>query len=154
MLRIDPSFILIDFNATDAEHVIQELCLRLQEAGSVGEGYARATIAREQAHPTGLPTSPFCIAFPHADSEGVHSSSLAVASVQDPVVFKNMADPSEDLQVEMIFLLANRNPEEQVQTLRRLATIFGQSEKLEHLRSIRSEASAVEWLEAELIAID
>jgi PTS system galactitol-specific IIA component len=101
-------------------------------------------------HPTGLPTKPFCIAFPHADAEGVNHSALGVAVMHQPVKFQNMADPDEDLDVMLVFMLANRDPQEQIQTLRNLAVLFGQPEKLTELRDQTTLQGVVSWLRREL----
>jgi len=153
MLTIDPALILLDLQASDATEVIHALAGQLHALDLVAADYGQATLARERSHPTGLPTKPFCIAFPHADAEGVHQSSLAVATLGTPVTFLNMADPDEELDVYIVFLLANRDPEEQVQALRRLALVFGQADKLVELRSLSSPESAAAWLEQELLAV-
>jgi PTS system galactitol-specific IIA component len=149
LLQIDESLILVDVEAPDAETVINLLADRLQSNQAVGPNYAAAPIEREKEHSTGLPTRPFCIAFPHAGMEGVNISSLAVANFSSPVLFNNMADPEEQLPVEMVFLLANNNPEEQVQALRNLALIFGEPEKLEYIRALTSPARIASWLQTE-----
>jgi PTS system galactitol-specific IIA component len=118
--------------------------------GFVSAEYAGQTWTREQAHPTGLPTKPYCIAFPHADAQGVNQSALGVAVMQRPVTFQNMADPDEALEVMLVFMLANRNPEEQIQTLRNLATLFGQPEKLIALRDQVTLQGVESWLRREL----
>jgi PTS system galactitol-specific IIA component len=153
-LVIDPALILLGLRVADSNSAIGALAERLYRFGAVEEGYGQATLDREAKHPTGLPTKPFGIAFPHAEAEGVLQSSLAVATLVEPVTFFNMGDPEEELEVEIIFLLANREPEGQVQALRRLATVFGQPEKLEQLRSMTGEQVAAEWLERELLAIE
>jgi PTS system galactitol-specific IIA component len=150
LLELDESLILVNIEAQDAETVITMLAERLHEHGAVDSNYGPATIEREKEHPTGLPTKPFCIAFPHADAYGVRRSSLAVASLSEPVIFKNMADPDEDLPVELVFLLANNNPEEQVEALRSLAEVFGQQDKLIALRSLTKPTEIVQWLKHEL----
>ena len=61
-----------------------------------------------------------------------------------------MADPEEDLQVFLVLMLANRNPEEQIQTLRNLALLFGQPDKLVALRDQSTAKKAVTWLRGEL----
>jgi len=101
-------------------------------------------------HPTGLPTKPFCIAFPHADADGVSRSALGVAVLHEPVKFQNMADPEESLDVMLVFMLANRDPEEQIQTLRNLAVLFGQPEKLLELRDQSTLQGVESWLKREL----
>jgi mannitol/fructose-specific phosphotransferase system IIA component (Ntr-type) len=70
--------------------------------------------------------------------------------LRHPVLFKNMADPDEDLQVCLVLMLANKSPEEQIQTLRNLALIFSQPEKLLALRSQSTPADTVAWLRLEL----
>ncbi|MGD8849104.1 MAG: PTS sugar transporter subunit IIA [Anaerolineales bacterium] len=153
-LEIDAGYILLGIAADDAEDAIEQLCAPLHHRGAVRASYAEETIEREHKHPTGLPTRPFPIAFPHAEAEGVHRSALAVATLNQPVDFRNMADPDEDLPVEIIFLLANREPEEQVQALRQLALIFGESEKLVALREMQDAEAAAKWLISEILAVE
>lgn len=150
MLKLQESFVVLDYKAANSDEVIRELAGRLYSAGTVGADYADATIERERNHATGLPTKPFPIAFPHADAEGVLESALAVATLNQPVGFKNMADPDEELQVELVIMLANRSPEEQIQTLRGLAELFGEPEKLKELRELGDQAEVVSWLVREL----
>jgi PTS system galactitol-specific IIA component len=150
MLKLQESFVIVDLEAPNSDAVIQELAGRLHQAGMVEAEYAAATIEREKHHATGLPTRPFPIAFPHADADGVVESALAVAILKEPVAFKNMADPEEELPVELAIMLANKSPEEQVDTLRKLAELFGQAEKLAELRGLSDTLEIVEWLTTEL----
>lgn len=150
MLEFNESLVAFDLQAKDAQEVIHLLAGRLHAQGLVAAEYGAQTWAREMAHPTGLPTKPFCIAFPHADADGVNRSALAVAALRQPVKFQNMADPDEGLDVMLVFMLANRNPEEQVQTLRNLAMLFGQPEKLIELRDQSTPRGVEDWLKREL----
>lgn len=70
--------------------------------------------------------------------------------MRQPVTFQNMADPDEGLNVSVVFMLANRDPEEQIQTLRNLATLFGQPEKLVELREQSTLRGVESWLRREL----
>lgn len=150
MLEFNESLIAFDIQAKNAKEVIDLLSGSMYAQGLVSAEYGAQTWARELEHPTGLPTKPFCIAFPHADAQGVNRSALGVAVMHQPVKFQNMADPDESLDVELIFMLANRDPEEQIQTLRNLAVLFGQPEKLVELRNQVTLKAAASWLEREL----
>lgn len=150
MLEFNESLVAFDLQAKGAKEVIDLLADKLHVQDLVSAEYGAQTWAREMAHPTGLPTKPFCIAFPHADADGVNCSALAVAVLRQPVTFKNMADPDEGLDVMLVFMLANRNPEEQVQTLRNLAMLFGQPEKLVELRDQAIPQGVEDWLKREL----
>lgn len=150
MLAFNESLVALNSDAADARTVIELLAGRLHAQGLVTADYGRLTYERELEHPTGLPTTPFCIAFPHADAAGVHTSGLALATLSKAVTFKNMGDPDQVLDVFLVLMLANRNPEEQIQTLRNLALLFGQPEKLKTLRDQATSAAAVTWLRREL----
>jgi PTS system galactitol-specific IIA component len=150
MLEFNDSLIAFDLQAQDAKEVIQNLADKMHAQGLVAAEYGAQTWARELDHPTGLPTNPFCIAFPHADAAGVNRSALGVAVLRQPVKFQNMADPDEGLDVSLVFMLANRDPEEQIQTLRNLAVLFGQPEKLTELRDQTSLQGVASWLRREL----
>jgi len=150
LLEFDESLVATNLEAANAREVIEALADRLHAAGLVSAEYGSQAWEREQQHPTGLPTKPFCIAFPHADAQGVNSSALAVASMKKAVQFRNMGDPDEDLDVFLVFMLANRSPEEQIETLRNLAILFGQPEKLIALRSQQTLKEVVAWLRREL----
>lgn len=150
MLEFHESLIAFDLQAKDAKEVIGLLAGKMHAQGLVTAAYGAQTWARELAHPTGLPTKPFCIAFPHADAEGVNKSALGVAVMRQPVKFRNMADPDEGLDVMLVFMLANRDPQEQIQTLRNLAVLFGQPEKLIELRDQTTLQGVESWLRREL----
>jgi PTS system galactitol-specific IIA component len=150
VLEFNESLIAFDLQAKDAKEVIDLLSGSMYAQGLVSAEYGAQTWTRELEHPTGLPTKPFCIAFPHADSQGVNRSALGVAVMHQPVKFQNMADPDESLDVELIFMLANRDPEEQIQTLRNLAVLFGQPEKLVELRDQATLQGVASWLRREL----
>ena len=150
MLEFNESLIAFDLQAKDAREVIDLLAGKMHEQGLVVADYGTKTWTRETVHPTGLPTKPFCIAFPHADVDGVDRSALGVAILHEPVTFRNMADPDEGLDVMIVFMLANSNPEEQIQTLRNLAVLFGQPEKLVELRDQTALQGVESWLRREL----
>jgi len=150
VLEFNESLIAFDLQVKEAKEVIDLLADSMHAQGLVAADYGVQTWAREMDHPTGLPTTPFCIAFPHADAEGVNRSALGVAVMRQPVKFQNMADPDEGLDVMIVFMLANRDPEEQIQTLRNLALLFGQPEKLVELRDQTSLHGVESWLRREL----
>jgi PTS system galactitol-specific IIA component len=150
LLAFNESLVALNLEAADARSVIDLLAAKLHSQGLVAAEYGQQTYDRELEHPTGLPTRPFCIAFPHADAQGVHQSGLALATLVEPVAFKNMGDPDEELPVYLVLMLANRDPSEQVKTLRNLAVLFGKPDQLQTLRDQPTPQAAVAWLRREL----
>ena len=151
MLVFNELSVIVDLDVPDAHTVISLMAEKLHVQGLVSADYGDQTWVRELKHPTGLPTTPFAIAFPHADAEGVHHSALAVAILRNSVQFKNMADPDENLDVFIVLMLANKSPEEQIQTLRNLALLFGQPDKLVALRTQTTDQAVTAWLKKELV---
>jgi PTS system galactitol-specific IIA component len=150
MLLFDNDCVALNVKLENSKDVIFLLSGLLEKKGAVSANYGKAANKREQSYPTGLPTKPFHIAFPHADGEEVHQSALAVATLAEPVVFKSMEDPHIELPAHIVILLANSRPDEQVKVLRQLVTIFSEPQKLIELRNHKTISDLVAWMRKEL----
>ena len=102
---------------------------QLYENGYVKEGYKKALLEREQKFPTGLPSSQPAIAIPHANADLVNKTTLAIATLKEPVEFKNMGNTKEDIPVRIVIMLVIAEPHSQVKMLQKIADIV-QNEKL------------------------
>lgn len=102
---------------------------QLYENGYVKEGYKKALLEREQKFPTGLPSSQPAIAIPHANADLVNKTTLAVATLKEPVEFKNMGNTKEDIPVRIVIMLVIAEPHSQVKMLQKIADIV-QNEEL------------------------
>ncbi|KJY57831.1 MULTISPECIES: PTS sugar transporter subunit IIA [Lactobacillus] len=102
---------------------------QLYENGYVKEGYKKALLEREQKFPTGLPSSQPAIAIPHANADLVNKTTLAIATLKEPVEFKNMGNTKEDIPVRIVIMLVIAEPHSQVKMLQKVADIV-QNEKL------------------------
>ncbi len=102
---------------------------QLYENGYVKEGYKKALLEREQKFPTGLPSSQPAIAIPHANADLVNKTTLAIATLKEPVKFKNMGNTKEDIPVRIVIMLVIAEPHSQVKMLQKVADIV-QNEEL------------------------
>ena len=149
-MRIDESLVALNMQCRSREEVLKKLCDLLYQEGAVGKDFFQAAWEREESFPTGLPTEGVKVALPHPGTEYVNYSALAVGILKNPVEFRNMANPDEILEVEMVFLLANDDPKGQVDLLKRLALLFGQPDKLAKLKAMQSPSDVVAMLKTEL----
>ncbi len=117
---IQPDLIFLDLEATSSEIIIAHLATYLVNHGWVKNGFVNAILDREQEYPTGLSTGNMAAAIPHTDAAFVLKSAMVVAVLKKPVIFKNMADPDEELLVRTVFLLAIKEPAFQVAWLKKL----------------------------------
>jgi PTS system galactitol-specific IIA component len=123
--------VLLNYNAKDAEDVLKALADRLFDDGSVKETYYEAMLNREKSYPTGLPTEGIKVAIPHAEVDHVNYSAFAIATLPKPVKFGEMgAGPESTLDVQIVMMLANADPDEQVKTLRKMVDLFDEPDSL------------------------
>jgi galactitol PTS system EIIA component len=147
MDAIREDLVLLDYNAAGRDDVLRALANLLFISGATKETYCQAMLDREMLYPTGLPTEGIKVALPHADAEYVNFSALAIATLRNPVKFQEMGgEPDSLLDVEIILMLANADPHEQVETLRTLVDFFDEPSALESLKGAETPAELVALL--------
>jgi PTS system galactitol-specific IIA component len=150
MVLFDDDCVALNARMENSKDVIFLLSGLLEKKGAVSANYGVAAYKREQSYPTGLPAKPFNIAFPHAGGEEVHQSALAVALLNEPVIFQSMEDPLIELPASIVLLLAIRKPDEQVKVLRQLVSILSKTQKLIELHDQKTIRDLVVWVRKEL----
>lgn len=125
---------------TDKE-VIEVLGKQLLDLGFVKETYIEAVLEREAILPTGLRTGVVNVAIPHTDVTHVNQTAVSISTLMKPVKFYLMEDPSQEIYVDIVFLLAVKQPEEQVQLLKNLIAIFQNKELLERIANEKDRES-------------
>ncbi|GCF94400.1 PTS sugar transporter subunit IIA [Enterococcus florum] len=133
------------FDETDKEELLKKMSSVLMEEGFVKESYQHAVIERERVFPTGLPTPGISVAIPHTDSEHVIKEGFLVGVLSQPVTFEIMASKQEYVDVELVFMLAIKEPEKQLVMLQSLIALC-QEEKNLHLLKAGEQMDEVEQL--------
>ncbi len=120
---IDKDSILVNDTAHNSEEIIRKLGGMLFKKQYVKESYIQAVLEREKVFPTGLQTMTIGFAIPHADSQHVLQSTVAVATLTTPIIFKAMDNPDVDIPVSMVMMLAIDDPDKVVETLTKIISI-------------------------------
>jgi PTS system galactitol-specific IIA component len=136
---LDLDLVVLNMEAENSNEIIEQLGTLLLAKGHVKDSYIQAVLEREKNLPTGLSIGDFCVAIPHTDSGHVNQSNIAIATLKNSSVFHSMVNPEEQLNVEVVFLLAVKDPNLQVQLLKNLMSIFQDKELLIKLRNVRSK---------------
>ncbi len=97
------SVIVAHLDAKSAEEAISILATELSKKGVVREGFAESVINREREFPTGLNTF-VPIALPHTEAKYSKKEAFAIATLKNPVIFREMGDPSKKVQVKIILM--------------------------------------------------
>lgn len=108
---------------TDSE-VLAFLASEMYKKNYVKEEYIQAIQEREKEYPTGLPSTPPGIAIPHANYEMVNKTTLAIATLKDPVLFHNMENNNEQLPLQIVIMMAIGEPHGQVEMLQKIVGII------------------------------
>jgi len=143
---INADIIMLNLENVDKTKVLTVMANRLIDKGYVKESYLPAVLNREEEYPTGLPTNGVGVAIPHADTKHVLKPGIAVATLKDPVKFNVMGNPEQEIDVKLLFMLAIKEPEVQVNILKKLVSIFQAKELLIKLISINCEKELADIL--------
>lgn len=137
------STVLFDLEAKSNEEAIQKLGEELYDKGYVKASFVEETIKREKRFPTGLNVlGGVNVAIPHSDVEHVQEGTIGFAKLREPVLFNDMAESGQKIPVQLVFMLAVKEPEKQVLTLQRLMELFQEDEFLKELLVCQTEGEA------------
>lgn len=147
MIETDKKLILLHLKADSREEVIRTLCELLEQEGYIGSAYCGEVLAREREYPTGLPSEGAVTAIPHALSNDVRKTGVAVGVLESPVTFYNISDYEEELQVEVVFVLANgADSEEHLDMLQELMDCMSRPKLLEAVKNAAAPEQVAEIL--------
>jgi PTS system galactitol-specific IIA component len=128
--KIEISEACVDLNVmTDnREKALRHLAGLLEKQGFVDSAYAGKILEREAKYPTGLNFSRIAIAIPHSDSDYVKKSAIAIGRCPNKPMFGSMENSTEQIGVDMVVMLAMRNPERHLMILNNLMEMFTSEE--------------------------
>jgi PTS system galactitol-specific IIA component len=132
--------------------VIKDLNDLFEQYGFVHKTYLDAVLEREKTMPTGLITKAGGIAIPHTDVEHVKKSGIAIARMKEPVRFHNMANPVEQVDVNIVFLLAIAEKEQVNPFLGKMAELLQNEVAFNKLLAIDNTKEFVDYFSS-MIAI-
>lgn len=137
-MRVEKELAIIEMEANTKEEVLNLLGVRLFEQGFVKEGFVESVLKREENYPTGLPTEPFGVAIPHTDGDMIHHSTIAFANLKNPVKFLMMGTDDKLVDVKLIFMLALKSPDDQLDMLQKLVGLFQDPEMVSKLAEVKN----------------
>jgi galactitol PTS system EIIA component len=112
-------------DADNAAEVIRNIGGKLMHAGYVRDTFTNAVLERERTIPTGLPLSGrHNAAIPHTDIEHVIKPGIGLATLIKPVIFQNMVSPEDEVEVQLVFVLALEQPKSQIEMLQEVAQVL------------------------------
>jgi PTS system galactitol-specific IIA component len=135
----DQSIALFPTEALTRDEALSELANVMEAKGLVKDDYLENVLKRELVYPTGLQIGEVGVAIPHTDNIYVNQSQIAFMKLFAPVEFIQMGTEDEPVSVQLIFMLALKEPHEQVEMLAKLIGTFQNPEVLAELLVVKNE---------------
>jgi activator of the mannose operon (transcriptional antiterminator) len=107
----DKSLIFLQISVNSSREVIELLESALVKQGFAKEGAVRGALSREEKYPTGINTD-IPIAIPHGGSEFTIRKGFAIATLKNPVKFREMGNSAKVLDVRIVIVPALTGKEE------------------------------------------
>ena len=139
MANIHEELILVDVEAKNYEEAIRKVGKQLFDNGYVKDTYIDAVVAREADFPTGLHLEGIDIAMPHTAGVHVNTPAVCVAKLKNPVEFSHMGDPDTKVQATLLFMMAIKDPDAQIETLQAVMGVFTNQEAIEELNKAKTK---------------
>lgn len=129
------------------EDLFWKLCDNLNKNGYVKETFYEGVVKREEVFPTGLALGEYNVAIPHTEAEHVVKSCISLATLEKPVGFKNMEDDTEDVNVNIIFMLALNEAHSQLEMLKQLIQLIQNKSMLKEILKAESSEEIIKIIE-------
>ena len=136
--KMATKYLVIQGTANSSEEAITLCGEALHKAGIVGEDFGKACVEREKDYPTGLPTE-IPTAIPHAKVSGIKENAICLLKLESPVVFRRLDDDTEQVETDLIFNLAIKDPNEHLQVLQRMMEFLNNKEVLLKCKELSNE---------------
>ena len=149
-LEFNKDLIFFDVEADSNLDALDQVSHKLFDLGYVKESYIEAVKEREKVFATGLPVEDFAVAVPHTDVEHVNKQSICVATLKKPVTFEVMAGAGEKCEVSILFMLALKEPHQQLAMLQTVISLIQQEDKLKSIYESKDKELIMKIVQDEL----
>lgn len=148
-IQYDPRLIEIKLKAATQEDVLKALADDLKTLDYVQPDFYEHVIEREKNFPTGLPTY-IPMALCHTEAQYVKQAAVCLATLETPVDFHEMGTPENIIKAQMVFLIAMKNPKDQVPWLRKMMDFVKDKKALEFIRDADDKKALADFLREHL----
>lgn len=138
-LQLNEELVFRNIKAGSDKEVLAFLANELYQRGYVKEDYIEAIQLRESEYPTGLPSTQPGVAIPHANFDLVNETTLAIATLETAVGFRNMEDNQVILPTKIVIMMAIGEPHGQVEMLQKIVSIIQDEPLREQMTAANSD---------------
>lgn len=145
-MSFDKKLLLLQEDASEKQELLKKMATKLYDAHCVTESYMEGILEREEEYPTGLEINGIGIAIPHTDTNKVLKSQICLASLKKPIDFKDMVDKTKKIEVNIIFMLAMKESNQQIELLQNIMKLFQNEKTVQKILNSTNEEEVLELL--------
>ncbi len=145
-MKLLPELVIINQSFESKEEILRELGGRLLSLGLVKDSFINAVIEREKNYATGLQAEVMALAIPHTDRKHVNESAIAFASLSSPIRWGEMATESDEVNAEIVIMLAVGEGGDHLETLMNVIDIVSEADILSALKQATSPQEIIRIL--------
>lgn len=142
--ELDKELIFLDLDVQCSDAVMDILGGTLVKTGYCKPDYVEALKKREKEFPTGIDTSLIGIAIPHTAVDYVNKGKIAIARLENKVLFRQMGNDEEMVEVKLVFMLAVDNPQLHLTKLQSIVEVIQDESILMKLLSAKTEGQMID----------
>lgn len=136
--------------AASCYEVLEQTAGRLHAKGCVKDSFEQALIEREHNFPTGIRVGNINVAIPHTDTVHVERTAIAVALLDEPVAFRELGAPQNEVGVSIVLNLAIKDGSQQVGFLKRVMALIQDQDCLSRLLACDDADAIASFLQGRL----
>ena len=144
--ELDRALIVTELEAETSTDVFEKLGGIVAKEGYAKDTYVQALIDREAEYPTGLDANGIGIAIPHTNVDYVNKSGTAIAKLTKPVTFIAMGTDDEEVEVELVFMLAVKDPKSHLAKLQTIIMMIQDPAFLTKLKEANTVDEIIETI--------
>ncbi|MCH4054156.1 MAG: PTS sugar transporter subunit IIA [Atopobiaceae bacterium] len=144
MEAVHKELVLYGVEAEDANEAIDKVGNVLYTNGYVRETYVPAVKEREVDYPTGLQLNTYGVAMPHTAGVHVNTPAICVAKLAKPVIFGHMGEPERKVEARILFMMAIKDPNKQLEMLQSMMGVFTNDEAMLEFDAAKNEQELYE----------
>lgn len=141
--------IITGFEAKTSSDIFRAIGQKMTDLGYTKDTYVDALIEREVNFPTGLDIGDFGIAIPHTAKEHVNEAITGIVTLKEPVDFVQLGTADDHVGVNVVFVLAVKDPNAHLEYLQQVVKIFQNKEVMQSILDEKDPKKIIEIIKKE-----
>lgn len=140
---LDSQDIFINKSFASREEFYGFITEHLLSEKKIKPSYKESILKREENFPTGLDTGSIKVAIPHTDYNQSKTTQLVITTLAEPIKFRQMDDPSQEIDISIILLILFNQPKKQLVLLQQIMKIVQNQQILTNILSQKTSDSMI-----------